>query len=57
MNPERLKAHAERTPLGRGGTPEEAAVAVYLFCSPESGYVTGQVLEVDGGMPDITVAT
>ncbi|MFZ2101308.1 MAG: SDR family oxidoreductase [Oricola sp.] len=37
-------------PLGRGGTPEEAAGGVYLFCSPESDYVTGQVLMVDGGM-------
>jgi 3-oxoacyl-[acyl-carrier protein] reductase len=36
-------------PLGRAGTPEEAAGAVYLFCIPESNYVSGQVLVCDGG--------
>lgn len=36
-------------PLGRAGTPEEAAGAVYLFCIPESNYVSGQVLIVGGG--------
>jgi 3-oxoacyl-[acyl-carrier protein] reductase len=36
-------------PLGRAGTPEEAAGAVYLFCSPESDYITGQILECAGG--------
>ncbi|HEX7948573.1 MAG TPA: SDR family oxidoreductase [Phenylobacterium sp.] len=38
------------TPLGRGGTPEEAAGAVYLFCIPESDYVSGQVLVCGGGL-------
>ncbi len=37
-------------PLGRGGTPEEAADGVYLFCCPESNYVSGQVLIVGGGL-------
>ncbi|HWD28549.1 MAG TPA: SDR family NAD(P)-dependent oxidoreductase [Rhizomicrobium sp.] len=37
-------------PLGRAGTPEEAAGAVYLFCIPESDYVSGQVLVVGGGI-------
>ena len=32
----------QRDPLGRGGTPEEAAGSVYLFCMPESNYITGQ---------------
>jgi 3-oxoacyl-[acyl-carrier protein] reductase len=36
-------------PLGRPGTPEEAAGSVYLFCIPESDYVSGQVLVCDGG--------
>ena len=39
-----------RTPLRRGGTPEEAAGGVLLLCLPESDYVSGQVLEVDGGL-------
>ena len=37
-------------PLGRPGTPEEAADGVYLFCAPESNYVSGQVLIVGGGL-------
>jgi len=37
-------------PLGRAGTPEEAAGGVYLFCSPESNYVSGQTLIVGGGL-------
>ncbi|MHA6631805.1 SDR family NAD(P)-dependent oxidoreductase [Pseudonocardia sichuanensis] len=36
-------------PLGRAGTPAEAAGAVYLLCLPESDYVSGQVLVCDGG--------
>jgi len=36
-------------PLGRAGTPEEAAGAVYLFCLPESSYISGEVLTVGGG--------
>ena len=36
-------------PLGRAGTPEEAAGAVYLFCLPESDYISGQVLVCSGG--------
>ena len=36
-------------PLGRGGTPAEAAGAIYLFCSPDSDYVSGQTLVVNGG--------
>jgi 3-oxoacyl-[acyl-carrier protein] reductase len=51
VNPQIL-ANAEATiPLGRGGTPEEAAGAVYLFCIPESDYVSGQVLVCGGGKP------
>lgn len=37
-------------PMGRGGTPEEAAGAVLFFCSSLSDYVSGQVLEVTGGL-------
>jgi 3-oxoacyl-[acyl-carrier protein] reductase len=45
----RLAAMNQTIPLGRGGTPEEAAGAVYLFCSPDSDYVSGQTLLVTGG--------
>jgi 3-oxoacyl-[acyl-carrier protein] reductase len=37
-------------PLGRAGTPEEAAGSVYLFCIPESDYISGQVISVGGGI-------
>ena len=39
-----------RCPLGRVGTPEEAAGAVLFFCSPLSDYVTGEVLICGGGL-------
>jgi 3-oxoacyl-[acyl-carrier protein] reductase len=41
---------ARTIPLGRSGTPEEAADAVYLFCSPESNYISGQVVVCSGGL-------
>lgn len=37
-------------PLGRKGTPKEAADAVYLFCLPESNYISGQTVVVGGGL-------
>ena len=38
------------SPLGRTGKPEDAAGAVYLFCIPESNFVTGEVLTCSGGL-------
>ncbi len=49
VHPDMLKAMNQMIPLGRGGTPEEAAGAVYLMCSPESNYISGQVLLASGG--------
>jgi 3-oxoacyl-[acyl-carrier protein] reductase len=40
----------ESIPLGRVGSAEEAANAALFLCSPLSSYVTGVVLQVDGGM-------
>jgi 3-oxoacyl-[acyl-carrier protein] reductase len=37
-------------PLGRPGTPREAADGIFLLCSPWSNYIHGQVLHVTGGM-------
>lgn len=37
-------------PLGRKGAPAEVAAAVVFLASDEAGYITGQVLHVDGGM-------
>jgi 3-oxoacyl-[acyl-carrier protein] reductase len=45
-----LEAAKQKCPLGRLGTPEEAAGAVVFFCSPLSDYVTGEVLICGGGM-------
>ncbi|MBO0783291.1 MAG: 3-oxoacyl-[acyl-carrier-protein] reductase [Ktedonobacteraceae bacterium] len=39
----------DSTPLNRFGTAEEIAAAIGFLCSPEAGYITGQVLAVDGG--------
>jgi NAD(P)-dependent dehydrogenase (short-subunit alcohol dehydrogenase family) len=39
----------ERTPLGRFGDPEEVASVAVFLASPESSYVTGQTIFVDGG--------
>lgn len=50
VQPALLDTMERMIPLGRGGTPEEAAGAVYLFCSPESNYVSGQVLVCGGGL-------
>ena len=37
-------------PAKRGGTPDDVASAVYFLVSPDSDYITGQVINVDGGM-------
>ncbi|SFH94483.1 SDR family NAD(P)-dependent oxidoreductase [Albimonas pacifica] len=50
IQPELIGAMQRMIPLGRPGTPEEAADAVYLFCIPESNYVSGQVLVCGGGL-------
>ncbi|MBK7742567.1 MAG: SDR family oxidoreductase [Betaproteobacteria bacterium] len=49
VNPDLLQAVERMVPLGRGGTPEEAAGAVYLFCTPESDYISGQTIVCGGG--------
>jgi len=48
--PDQMRQMAPVTiPLGRPGTPEEAAGGVFLLCSPWSNYIHGQVLNVTGG--------
>jgi len=44
-----LDAVKAMCPLGRFGSPKEAAGAVLFFCSPLSDYVSGEVLIVSGG--------
>jgi 3-oxoacyl-[acyl-carrier protein] reductase len=49
INPQ-VRAQIEAmTPLRRAGTPEEAAGAVYLLCTPESDFISGQVIKCAGG--------
>jgi 2-hydroxycyclohexanecarboxyl-CoA dehydrogenase len=40
---------AARIPLGRTGTPDDVAATCAFLCSDEAGYVTGQVIGVNGG--------
>jgi 3-oxoacyl-[acyl-carrier protein] reductase len=48
--PDQLRGMASMLiPLGRPGTPEEAAGGVFFLCSPWSNYVHGQTLNVTGG--------
>jgi 3-oxoacyl-[acyl-carrier protein] reductase len=50
MSEEARAATLSTIPVGRMGTPEEVAAAVRFLAGEEAGYVTGQVLAVDGGM-------
>lgn len=43
-------------PIGRPGEPEDVAALVAFLCSPDSDYVTGQLVEIHGGMEIISVA-
>ncbi|HBR21171.1 MAG TPA: 3-oxoacyl-ACP reductase [Nitrospiraceae bacterium] len=49
--PENVKEDMKRAiPLGRFGTTDDVANAVVFLASPEAGYITGQVIHVNGGM-------
>jgi len=50
IQPHAIETLNSMIPMGRAGTPEEAAGAVCLFCYPESDYVSGQVLVAGGGL-------
>ena len=49
VSPDLLSQMETSIPLGRVGTPEEAAGAVYLFCAPESNFISGQYVICGGG--------
>jgi 3-oxoacyl-[acyl-carrier protein] reductase len=49
MTPELRTALVARTPLGRIGAPQDAAALVGFLCSPDGGWLTGQLLHSDGG--------
>jgi 3-oxoacyl-[acyl-carrier protein] reductase len=50
VNPDLMSTMIQMIPLGRGGTAKDAAGAVYLFCIPESDYVSAQTLVCSGGL-------
>lgn len=49
LGAETIRALCEEIPAGHLGTPEEVAETILFFASPNSGYVTGQILGVNGG--------
>ena len=50
MTPEAVKALSAQIPLDRFGSPQDIAGVVAFLASEHAGYITGQVLTVDGGM-------
>jgi NAD(P)-dependent dehydrogenase (short-subunit alcohol dehydrogenase family) len=48
--PGKLPSFGEQTPIGRAGQPAELAPAYVYLASAESGYVTGETLNINGGM-------
>ena len=50
MTPEAVKALSAQIPLDRFGSPQDVAGVVAFLASEHAGYITGQVLTVDGGM-------
>jgi 3-oxoacyl-[acyl-carrier protein] reductase len=49
-DPDFRRAVAESTPLGRWGRPEDVAAAAVYLASPEAAFVTGQAINVNGGV-------
>jgi 7-alpha-hydroxysteroid dehydrogenase len=51
LTDDELRGQMERaTPLGRIGDPADVAAAVVFLASPAAGYITGKIIEVDGGI-------
>jgi 3-oxoacyl-[acyl-carrier protein] reductase len=50
LNDEQKAAYFGSIPMKRGAQPDEIASVVSFFLAQESSYITGQVLNVDGGL-------
>jgi 3-oxoacyl-[acyl-carrier protein] reductase len=49
-SPELFQKFVASIPLGRAGTAEEVAEVIVFLASPAAGYLTGETIEVNGGM-------
>jgi 3-oxoacyl-[acyl-carrier protein] reductase len=49
LSEQQIDSITAMTPLGRTGQPEDAAGAIFLFCIPQSDFITGEVLTCSGG--------
>lgn len=52
-SPERKEASDKRHPLGRIGTAKELAEAAFFLITPQSAWITGQIIAIDGGMSSV----
>jgi NAD(P)-dependent dehydrogenase (short-subunit alcohol dehydrogenase family) len=50
MDPDYHRRVVESTPLARWGTPEDVARAAVFLASPDSAFMTGQMLMIGGGV-------
>jgi 3-oxoacyl-[acyl-carrier protein] reductase len=50
LSEQQIEQQRTLTPLGRAGSPADGANAIFLFCQPESDFITGEILVASGGL-------